>query len=91
MDNGLAAAGAARVIRGAERDRSRRDRGRDRLRVPAGEAVDNDGVRIPVRVTAAGQVPTCVRHRGVDDEEVTVALVDDGAPDDRVGFDLLRR
>ena len=59
------------------------------MRISAGEAIDHDGVRVPVCVAAAGDLAVRVRETGVDDVEIAVALVDDRASDDSVRFDLL--
>src|SRR6266568_2599328 len=57
VHNRLARARPKRVVRLAEGDRARRNRGCDRLAVAAGEAVDDDRVVVAVAVTAADEIP----------------------------------
>src|SRR5437763_13542801 len=90
MDHRLALARTGGIVRGTERDRARWYRGRHRLVIAAGETVDHDGVGVAEAVSAAGDVAVGVCEPGVRDVEIAVALVDDGAADDAVGFDLLR-
>src|SRR5581483_10947194 len=88
VDDRLARAGAGLVVGLAERDAG--DRRRRAVRIALREGVDDDRIRVAVRVPAAEELPLRVREGGVDDVHRPGVLVHDDAADDPVRLYLLR-